>query len=378
METSSSTRERIAAEAVEWFLQLQKPVQAAKNRQAFSEWLQRSPIHIEEYLAVSSAWALVDVPNENEFRSEILIEAACGDVDTSNVVGYRSGVIWREPGTDRSSRLRTNRWRELAAAATVMLGISVWFGYQRWQQPPTEFATTAGEQRSISLADGSVVFMNANSQVRLRWTSAERRIALTKGEARFQVAKNPQRPFIVVTSQASVRAVGTIFSVTADHKSTQVTVIEGRVKVSAQPEESPFSQAQHLWSVGTTEQGAAATIQLSIELAAGEGAAIDSEGRIGPDAQLPNDRLDTLARRQLVFRDEPLQQAVSKFNRFHAAPMVIDDPQLAAMKINGVFDSNDPEALVAYLKAFESVHAQYAADGSLHLSSMAVTPKTEK
>ena len=55
------TRQQIAAEAVDWFLQFQEKSAVAPDRQSFSEWLLRSPAHVEEYLRVSCSWSLADV-----------------------------------------------------------------------------------------------------------------------------------------------------------------------------------------------------------------------------------------------------------------------------------------------------------------------------
>ena len=88
--------------------------------------------------------------------------------------------------------------------------------------------------------------------------------------------------------------------------------------------------------------------------------------------------MDAWTVRQLVFRDEALDKVVAEFNRYHDVPMVVDDPQLGALKINGVFDSNDPATLVTYLKTFETVQTHIAADGSVHLSIIASVTKPER
>jgi transmembrane sensor len=376
MDTLPATREAIAVEATEWFFRLQSQAAGADERVAFSEWLIRSPLHIQEFLAVSSTWALIDISAAERFAADALIDAARSEADSARVVELHRSE--RRPATLvalKTSPNATRRWFAIAAGIVLVIGATL--SYQALG-PTTEFATSIGEQRSISLSDGSVVFLNTNSKVRLRWTKAERLVELLRGEARFQVAKNPARPFVVATPEATVRAIGTIFNVLADHKVTQVTVIEGRVKLRAQANEPRWSPSRYLPSGGSSSAGSDIPAQFSIELSAGERAAIDTHGRIDPSSGPAVERVDAWTVRRLVFRDETLDKVVAEFNRYHAVPMVVDDARLAALKINGVFDSNDPETLVAYLKSFETVQTRIAADGSIHLSIILTVTKPER
>ncbi len=96
------------------------------------------------------------------------------------------------------------------------------------------YSTDIGERRSITLADGSTVDLNARSKLRIEFSSAERRVELLDGQALFQVAKDKQRPFIVHSGDATVRAVGTQFDVYRKDSGTTITVLEGRVAVYLQ------------------------------------------------------------------------------------------------------------------------------------------------
>jgi transmembrane sensor len=242
MDISPNTREQIATEAVEWLLQFQNPTRSSPDREAFSNWLMRSPVHIEEYLEVSSTWVALNVPQGAEFSTDSLI-AVAREASPDNVVslgahraqnlavpGVQRSGPQRQSSVDRPPRAVRRRWLGLVASVTI--GAGTWLTYMGWHHDP-DFKTAIGEQRSISLSDGSVFFLNTNSEVRARWTATERHIDLIRGEARFQVAKDAARPFLVFTRDATVRAVGTIFNVRSDQSDTEVAVIEGRVKVSA-------------------------------------------------------------------------------------------------------------------------------------------------
>jgi len=172
---------------------------------------------------------------------------------------------------------------------------------------------------------------------------------LLRGEARFQVAKNAARPFIVTTQEATVRAVGTVFNVRTGEAITQVAVLEGRVEVNADPKSQPAHSGSDML------------------LAAGQRAAVT---RLGVEADVgpPIERVAAWTERRLVFRGDPLGAVVAEFNRYRTQALVVDDPALAEVRINGVFELDDPASLLTYLRNFESVQVTQGGDGREHLA----------
>ena len=126
------------------------------------------------------------------------------------------------------------------------------------------------------MQDGSVVFLNTNSKVRVSWLPAERHIELVRGEARFQVAKDASRPFTVATTAAAVRALGTVFNVRAEPPGTQVAVLEGQVEVTVAPTREPAFDMPVTVNEGSTSVQTPAMER--VRLAAGERAAVTSHG----------------------------------------------------------------------------------------------------
>src|SRR5665213_1758377 len=357
MPISASIRKQICAEAVDWLLVLENPNQTALDRQEFSEWLLRSPVHLDEFLAVSSVWEELGTLRNSDYATESLIRAARSDPyqDRDNVVGLRDHGL-AGVGTLAQSRARhVTRRHLMGVAASLVLGTGVWLGYRNWTRK-AQFQTAVGEQRRIELADGSVVFLNTDTDLRVS-LKRERHIDLSRGEARFQVAKDPSRPFMVATTQATVHALGTIFNVRAIHGATQVAVLEGRVKVDAMRA-----------MIGAVPQPAAGPLDgvPGVELVAGERAAITAdqiELNVGPTIE----SVAAWANQQLVFRDESLAEVVAEFNRYRIAQLVIDDPKLAALKINGIIGLNDPNSLVEFVRSFEAVQIAQWRNGSVHL-----------
>ena len=359
------TRQQIAAEAVDWFLQLQERAAVQPDHTGFSEWLLRSPAHVEEYLRVSCAWSLVNVGAEGDLEAAALVAAAKAHHEIDNVVSLPTRFIRRSlPAGGESVRVSSGRrWRAAALVASLVLGITVWVTYLSWHSPMT-FQTVVGEQSSFALQDGSVVFLNTNSKLRVEWSPTERHIELVRGEARFKVAKDASRPFTVVTTAAAVRVLGTVFNIRAEPLGTQVAVLEGQVEVTVAPATEPSFGAPVTANEGSTS-GQPPAIE-RVRLAAGERAAVTSHGiqtNTGPTIEA----VIAWTERRLVFRDQPLDAVVHEFNRYRTHPLVLDDPGLASLRISGVFDLSDPESLIAYLGTYEAVQVDRHSDGSQHL-----------
>ena len=363
MRITPGTRRQIADEAVDWFLLLQEKA-AESDRQAFSEWLLRSPAHVEEYLGVSCAWSLANVDSEGDLSAAALVAAAKAHHEIGNVVtlpgrlGRRTPPAVSEPVRAFAGR----KWR-VALVAALLWGIVMSVTWLNWQSTMT-LQTVVGEQSSFTLQDGSVVFLNTNSMVRVGWLPAERHFDLVRGEARFKVARDASRPFTVATATAAVRALGTVFNVRAEPLSTQVAVLEGQVEVTVAPAGEPATAAPARANEGSAAVQSPATGR--VRLAAGERAAVTRRG-IQTNAGPPIESVMAWTERRLVFRDQPLDTVIQEFNRYRTHPLVLDDPALATLRISGVFDLNDPQPLIAYLLTYETVQVDRRSDGSQHL-----------
>ncbi len=363
-------RDHIAKEAADFFVRLQDPADTAA-RTELAEWLLRSPMHVEEFLAITRTWGEA-MPDDTTGYSiaELTAAAAAERPAAGNVVSIIDAAFEPEAAvasvsSDRGRRRFGARPVAMAAVVAVIVGALGWliatelFG-------PSRISTAIGEQRSVTLADGSVIDINTGSAIRVDVGKHERLVYLLRGEARFKVAKDPARPFIVSTSQATVRAVGTVFNVRAQPERTAVAVLEGRVEVReiipppAVPDTKAPAQPD---AASTTPPPIATPIRRDrLELNAGQQAIVTDAGDIVPNAGPPIERVAMWTQRRLVFRSESLADVVAEFNRYHTRPIVIEDPALAAVRISGTFDSSDPRSLVEYLQQFERARAEESAD----------------
>lgn len=338
---------QILEEAAEWFVELNTDDVDVATRRHFDAWLRASPEHVRAFLEMLPLWdeAAALPLDANTTPEQLIAWASCGD----NVIALHTAS--HEPSTGEAAP-RSWQWTRGWLAASVVLcalSIGIVWSYRSMRYPT--YATALGEQRSLQLADGSTVQLNARSRIRIHYSDGRRDIDLLSGQALFHVAKDPGRPFVVRSGGTEVRAVGTQFDVYKKTGGVVVTVIEGRVAVS-----------------GGERSGSGANLpsQNNMEtksyLAAGEQATVLAAD-IQKNAHANVSEAIAWTKRQLVFDYTPLNEVAEEFNRYNQRHLQIDAPHLGDIKISGVFSSTDSASLVRFLreqpgvKVIESEHA---------------------
>lgn len=224
----------------------------------------------------------------------------------------------------------------------VGLGIS---GYTfNWFGPGSVYSTSVGDISSVPLADGSMVTLNTASRVRVEFEPKERRIILERGEAYFDVRKNPARPFIVLAGNQRIVDVGTQFSVRRGPTGVQVVVTEGTVRV-----ESP--RAGRRPSNGRVAAPLSQDLaDIDVPLSAGTIAlAQDGDLLVRKESIREAEEMVSWRKGYLNFQDTTLAEAVAEFNRYNARHMKIEDPQVAGIRISGKFRPTNYQAFVRLL-----------------------------
>jgi transmembrane sensor len=313
---------RIIDEAAEWFVALRDEPGNATQRARFSEWLLQSPEHVRIYLELTPIWAEAAGLDPTPLDAQTLIARARAE---SNVVALEgSSVAAAQAGPHSSAAPRSARRYWLAASVVAAAIVAVLWAIGR----PTVYSTGIGEQRSIALIDGSRIELNARSRLQVRFSGKERTIELLEGQGLFRVAKDAQRPFVVRSGGARVRAVGTQFDIYLKPSGTVVTVVEGRVEV------------------GTASPADARAI--SLELAAGEQAVV-APHEIARLRKPDIEAATAWTHRQLVFNAASLGEVAAEFNRYNFKRLVVNDAQMRLFPVSGVFSSSDPTSLVQFL-----------------------------
>ena len=214
---------RVAEEAAEWLAVLDSanPAQRAK----FARWISESPLHLREFLLMTSLESeLRGLDLRRGLRREDILKAV-----PNNVIPLLTNVNSSVTESSAGEPGRRYRWKLATIAAAVLMALLAPFLLTDKSQ---EFATSIGEQRKISLDDGSIIHLNTKSHISIILTAHAREVQLLEGEALFKVEHDASRPFRVLSGANVIQAVGTQFDVDRRPSATMVSVIEGRVQVS--------------------------------------------------------------------------------------------------------------------------------------------------
>jgi len=302
------------------------------QREEFATWLRADDRHGDVYAELEQTWDLLD-------RIDEVAPAAWEEPE---VVAAPLKPLGNTP--EPAGKFAWFATVLTAAAAVALVGLALW---QPAADPAEPFSLTAsteiGELRKLTLPDGSVVQLNTDSTLTVQFTAAERRVGLTRGEAHFQVMKNPARPFIVSAGAVAVRAVGTAFDVRLRPQAIEVLVTEGKVRVD------DTVGGKSLLAATSTEQSEPLLLAgQRVLIPIGGAVAAATAGVVAvPSAEMGQ----ALAwqERRLEFVAAPLEEIVAEFNRYNRHKLVIGDPRLAPRRFGGTFPAGDGEELVKLL-----------------------------
>ncbi|MCB1122153.1 MAG: FecR domain-containing protein [Verrucomicrobiae bacterium] len=241
-----------------------------------------------------------------------------------------------------------------SVAATLAIHSGVfWFATQSsipGSADPVSYATQFNDFKQIVMEDGSILELNANTRVTLDFDDHRRQVYLNRGEAHFQVAKDPSRPFLVEAGSVTVRAVGTAFNVRYQTDEIQVFVTEGRVSVDPVPDHTDTADETDGFS------------ELP-DLFAGEQATISVQGSylVPLVSKVDTEEVEEILAwkgPRLFFKDTPLLEAVRQFNEHNELQVVIKGESLEQLSIGGSFLVEDVAAFVRLLTGEGSVIAE--------------------
>ncbi|HEX6861011.1 MAG TPA: FecR domain-containing protein [Caulobacteraceae bacterium] len=313
--------------ATYWVARRRLGLMSAADEAAFAAWKADR----------ANAAALADV--------EGVIEEVGAVAAFSEVRAMRQAALAAAPA-------RRAPWR-LAGSIAASLAALVMAGTWAASLPPApetapiaavhaqRYVTGVGEQRTVRLDDGSLVSLNTASVVEVAYSPGRRDVRLLRGQALFDVAHNPSRPFVVTAADRKVTALGTRFDVRLDGAAMKVVLVEGRVKVEPlRP--AGLERLAPVLARRTLEAGEA--------LVADPGEGVDV-------AVADTERATSWRRGQVVFRDDTIATAVAEMNRYSDTQLVVDDPRIASLKISGVFGVTREKNFVAALTSFYPIEA---------------------
>ncbi len=318
----------------------------------------------EAELAEFDEW-LAEAPNQAAFERANDAMGLFDDLDAD--LPALAALREEAQGHAATSGRRWMPWAGGALAASIVAALIVFQAGEVGQRLPSTppqvadagtgagagqavYKTVVGEQRTVTLADGSKVTLNTGTEIAVDYDARERLVRLVRGQALFDVAHAADRPFSVVVAGRKVTALGTLFEVRLDKDRLRVTLLRGRVRVDEQ----------------TAADAAATKMPAPTFLAPGE--QFSSAAGLAPVVQSVDVEQQLLWRQSLVeFDDAPIGDAIAELNRYSASPIVVRDPRVADMRISGIVKTGDADAFTALVGAMLPVAARKNERGEVEL-----------
>jgi transmembrane sensor len=331
-------------DAAAWFARQRMAPLSAQRTVEFEAWLKADATHAAAWSELERVWSHVDAIR-NDPRILAMREQARNRIDSEG----QQRILWHGA---------------VALAAVLLMAVALWWIQQKspvangngtilaHTSPGSETAlplireasTQIGERSTLALADGSTVTLNTASAVRADYSGTERRLTLIRGEAFFDVAKDPTRPFVVTAGSRQVIAVGTAFNVRLQGRRVRVILVEGKVRV-----------------VHTAPLGASVTSRdeepPAVTMTAGSAFVADDKGS-GRLEAVDASRATSWRSGKLVFDGERLGDVVAEMNRYSRETLKIADRSLENRKVSGVFEPTEGHSFAKALEDYRIVRAR--------------------
>jgi transmembrane sensor len=324
---------RIREAACTWVGRIDRGLTSAE-RTELEAWLAESPQHRDALMELGALW------DEMGHLSEL---AGLFPLRQSRPAAKRKAFRWRT-------------WSYAVATVCLVVAVGFWASGTTpevdspsvTQSSPLSFETGVGEQTAAYLDDGSVVTLNTNTLIEVQYSASRRTVVLKRGEANFDVAHDPMRPFSVYAGSQVVQAIGTVFNVhLAPSDEIEVAVTEGRVRVlhRAGGPERPLSEAMTPAPAGIE--------RLIVDSVVSAGQVVIVEQDISTLKRLAPEDIDVeLAwqRGMLIFRGEPLEAVLREVGRYTTVDFELADETLASVRVGGYFRVGEIDGLLLALR----------------------------
>ncbi len=289
-----------------------------------------------------SEWLQANAENQKELETTAeLLALADSLADSCENDPELSAVIFKSRGRSRSPR------SFYAIAASILLCVGVLLGVLWttetgfWQPEVTRYVTRAGEQKSLTLADGSRITLNTSTKILTEFSDRRRRIILDYGEAYFDIASDPNRPFSVDLGSLAVTVLGTQFNVQKVRGGFTVAVAEGEVSLHTKSE-SIFSDS---YSANGKKDD-------NYHLLAGYVATVPDlrTGAVTLIKGVDIGQLSSWRTGTVRFDLQPLYKVVQEINRYSKEKIFIEDATIMNLQVSAVLRVNEPEKALQALE----------------------------
>ncbi len=338
--------EAIAIEAASWVLQLDNGPLSTADMDELREWAGRSPAHTQILREYASAWISID---------DVLHEA-----NEAENAAYK--YSWWSTLVTIFNKRFFHVWAPISAVLIIVLYMTPSF----YLAPPAShieataitYSTQIGEQAQFKLSDGSTVHLNTSSIVEVEYQRSKRVIRLLKGEAHFDVAHDPARPFDVIASEKQITAVGTAFDIRLTDLGVNITVTEGTVIVAPaqpstiQPNDLKKGDAKILAILEPNDKMVVESGDVTI--------AKVTENIIG--------RQLSWREGVLIFEDDSLSYVIKEVSRYTDIKIILTDNDLENLRIGGLFKMGEIQSLLHALELSFDLQAHNIDEKTIQLS----------
>ena len=318
--------------AAQWCIRFAGAAVTPAEQRGFEKWLGEAPEHRAAYDAMERTWTAA--------------AEQAGDPDI---------LAMREVALRYTARQGATVGKWMAAAAAVVVAVGAALASWQWSTGASRplitgnlsglasllgrgdvnrFQTAVGQRSMLRLIDGSAVTLNTASRIEADFSGDERLIHLVAGQALFNVARDPKRPFTVLAGDRKISVLGTSFDVRVESRQVRITLVDGKIAVgrAAAAVENPAAEP-------------ALQIQPGEQIVARVGG--------GATVQATDVQRDTSWREgRLIFKGDRLADAIAEMNRYSRQPIVIADPGIGELRLSGVYRTGEPEAFAQALSQY--------------------------
>lgn len=303
-----ASEETTKSEARYWLVRQQSGEMSPEEHAAFEQWLAGDERRRDEFKRVASLWDGME-----DFRAQ-------------SFPARQAARAYHKPSIFRLPTL------QFAAALTVILAVTLLFMTGGAEHPAETYRTAKGKTMAVTLADGSLIELNTDTELRVEYSRTTRTIHLDHGEALFTVADAHSRPFEVIAGSGRILDLSTSFNVHRQKDRVSVAVVEGAV------------------SVTTGRTG-------PIHLSRGDALAYSAHGDFLGLSRLNPETAIAWREGRIRFDQTPLREVMTQLARYHPIHYSFGDPAVGELRISGTFRTDDLELLLDTLEAALPVQA---------------------
>lgn len=318
-------RARADRDATDWLILLQDEPDNAEIRERFDAWHSVGPVNAAAWAEIQYVTDVIDgtSPAHSSYWTDLPDAAPFTQTTPPALIQAKRPEHSRRV-VKRQTHQRGIRKKILVAAAAACLAIIA--APDLILQMQADHVTSTGEVRTVQLEDGSTVRLGAASAIEVAYKSGERRVRLLKGQAYFEVKRDPDHPFRVAVRSVETTVLGTGFEVRLKDNGADVAVRHGLVRVDYQSGASPLSE----------------------RLVAGEQISITWAG-MGERGHVRPEKVAAWTNGQLIVSDRPVSEVIDALRPWYSGLIIATGEKLDTERVTGVYDLHDPAAALQAL-----------------------------